>query len=543
MAVNSGDVSNLSGVSLFPNAAWLHDGAPTSGNSLAAFAGQYVTWIQTADSQSNSYGIPIQETDGTHGTTTFTDRNGHTVVVPNVTAGGGFAPAGGSDGHLIVVDTATQQYFDFWTLTVNGSGVPTSTHVGRIETGNYATGDGTPGTTATSVTGLAGDILPGELSTSNGIQHALNVAVPANLNTPGLGAQVPAGASGYDGGVNGAPFQEGQEVFIPKSVNIGAIPGLSVAAQAIAHALQNFGGLITDQTGGTLAFYSDIPSTQMPDTSGLNTLEQYLEITTNSSTHSTGTGSETNGTTGTTAITATGLPHVAPTVAITSAGGSTSHAAQTIAGTVDVADAGTTVHILDGTTQIGTAQVAGNGTWSTSVTLAHQGANSLTATDTDAAGNTGSSAAVTYTLDPAPSSTPNPAPSPTPTGTTGSNGTSGTGATGTTGTAADPPAGNTGVTTGTTGSSSAPAANAAGAGPNTGSGQGHHHHHHHSDSFDFAGLVTAATAAAAASPPAAATVVAPDAAAVNPAADAPTVASHEVVDTYHHHHFCHDHLM
>lgn len=90
-------------------------------------------------------------------------------------------------------------------------------------------------------------------------------------------------------------------------------------------------------------------------------------------------------------------PTAAPTVKITSAGGTTSSAAQTIAGTVDVADAGSTVKILDGTTQIGSATVAANGNWSAPVTLSKQGANVLTATDTNAAG-TGTSNAVTFTL-------------------------------------------------------------------------------------------------------------------------------------------------
>ncbi|MDH2407003.1 FecR domain-containing protein, partial [Bradyrhizobium sp. SSUT18] len=63
------------------------------------------------------------------------------------------------------------------------------------------------------------------------------------------------------------------------------------------------------------------------------------------------------------------LDTAAPTVAITSAGGSTNQVSQTITGTVDVADAGATVTILDGTTTIGTAIVQGNGSWSSTVTL------------------------------------------------------------------------------------------------------------------------------------------------------------------------------
>ena len=91
------------------------------------------------------------------------------------------------------------------------------------------------------------------------------------------------------------------------------------------------------------------------------------------------------------------LDTTAPAVAITSAGGPVNQASQTITGTVDVADAGATVTILDGTTAIGTAIVQGNGSWSSTVTL-NNGPNSLTARVSDAAGNTATSSAVVYTL-------------------------------------------------------------------------------------------------------------------------------------------------
>ena len=58
------------------------------------------------------------------------------------------------------------------------------------------------------------------------------------------------------------------------------------------------------------------------------------------------------------------LDTTAPAVAITSAGGATNQAVQTITGTVDIADAGATVTILDGATVAGTAIVQGNGNWS-----------------------------------------------------------------------------------------------------------------------------------------------------------------------------------
>ncbi|MCK1325050.1 FecR domain-containing protein [Bradyrhizobium sp. 156] len=102
------------------------------------------------------------------------------------------------------------------------------------------------------------------------------------------------------------------------------------------------------------------------------------------------------GNTGSAALSFT-LDTTAPTVAITSAGGPVNQASQTITGTVDVADAGASVTILDGTTPIGTAVVQGNGSWSTTVSL-NNGSNSLTARVSDAAGNTATSSAVVYTL-------------------------------------------------------------------------------------------------------------------------------------------------
>ena len=49
--------------------------------------------------------------------------------------------------------------------------------------------------------------------------------------------------------------------------------------------------------------------------------------------------------------------------------------------------------------QIGTATVGSGGVWTTTVTLSGDGAHSIVAQDTDAAGNTGTSPAVVFTLD------------------------------------------------------------------------------------------------------------------------------------------------
>ena len=101
------------------------------------------------------------------------------------------------------------------------------------------------------------------------------------------------------------------------------------------------------------------------------------------------------GNTATTSTTLT-VDTIAPAVAITSPGGPINQAAQTISGT---GEAGTTVTLFDNGTQLQlpTVTVDQNGLWSANVTLAN-GSHSLTASDTDAAGNIGTSSAVVYTL-------------------------------------------------------------------------------------------------------------------------------------------------
>ena len=95
---------------------------------------------------------------------------------------------------------------------------------------------------------------------------------------------------------------------------------------------------------------------------------------------------------------------VPPTVTISTPDTTTNQPTQTISGhvTTTEAAAGATVKLYDSvsgvTTQIGTATVGSGGTWSTSVTLSGSGSHSITVQDTDAAGNTGTSNSVVFTV-------------------------------------------------------------------------------------------------------------------------------------------------
>ena len=89
---------------------------------------------------------------------------------------------------------------------------------------------------------------------------------------------------------------------------------------------------------------------------------------------------------------------IAPAVAITSPGGPINQAAQTISGTVDVADAGATVTILEGGAAIGTRDWSGRTAVWNSERHAQQWQQLADREVTDAAGNTATSSAVVYTL-------------------------------------------------------------------------------------------------------------------------------------------------
>ena len=110
------------------------------------------------------------------------------------------------------------------------------------------------------------------------------------------------------------------------------------------------------------------------------------------------------GNTGTSSPVTFALDTLPPTVAITSSGGLTNQPSQTISGTVSTTEAaaGSMVTLFDGVTQVGTAALQSDGSWSANVSLLNEGANSVTAEDTDAAGNTGTSSPVTFTLDTQP---------------------------------------------------------------------------------------------------------------------------------------------
>jgi hypothetical protein len=260
---------------LFPAAAadWLYTAPTGSGLNISSIA---AGMSFTVDTHAGGFDYPVVTTDGSHGCTTFTDTlqyaNTDRICVPNPAQGyypsvGGY---GANDGHLVVIDTANGNYYDFWKLyTTNG--VPNSTNVGAIKQGSLS-GNGTPGTTAAEITGAAGDIMPGELDCATCLNHALLVVVPGSMNSNQLGTQAPV--THTDGTVSGAVFREGAKIQFEPSIDVANLSA-STATKAILRALQLYGGVICDQSGGNgFAFYSDLATN--PDLTGLNQAGSHL---------------------------------------------------------------------------------------------------------------------------------------------------------------------------------------------------------------------------------------------------------------------------
>ena len=229
------------------------------------------------NTHNGGFDYPVQYADGSLGCTTFTDARYYNQTdkycVPNPP--GGFKPSyggwGADDGHLVIVDQAAHTYYDFWKFNVDAQGRPVSTDVGKITRGNLD-GDGNPGTTAAGITGLAGDILPGELDCATCLNHALSIIVPGTMNSPQLGRQAPVQKT--DGSVGGAIFREGAKIRFDPSIDVNSLP-VSTAVKAVMRALQLYGGVITDQTGGhNIGIYTALPT--VPDVAGINQIAAHL---------------------------------------------------------------------------------------------------------------------------------------------------------------------------------------------------------------------------------------------------------------------------
>ena len=300
-------------------------------------------------------------------------------------AGDGFKVV--SDGHGGVDVTLTTAP----TLAVNGS-ADTVNAAGESSVAFAVTGLATGDAGTVTFTDSLGDtvavaVTAGQTAYTADLSGLADGTITSSLTLAGQGYGATGNAVALHATLPSAPGALVDTTAVGGVVNAVA----NTAAQALTG---------TGAAGDTVTVYDGSTALATVTVAGDGTWSYTLGALSEGSHSLTATQTDSFGNTGAaSAALALTVDTVAPTVAITATGGLTNQPGQTVSGTVDSADAGTTVTVYDGTTVLGTATVAIDGSWSTAVTLTGDGAHTLVATDTDAAGNTGSSSGVRYTLD------------------------------------------------------------------------------------------------------------------------------------------------
>ncbi|WP_300016076.1 hypothetical protein [Pseudonocardia sp.] len=153
------------------------------------------------------------------------------------------APDPQDDGHMVVVDREEGCVYEFWQARREGSGWTASWANATPTDGDGIYPDGLS-SRASGLSSIAGLIWPQELAAGE-IDHALAFAYP---NTRDGGPVPPATAS--DGRTESdTALPEGARLRLDPSIDIEAL-GLSPALEAIAEALQTYGMILVDTSGG-----------------------------------------------------------------------------------------------------------------------------------------------------------------------------------------------------------------------------------------------------------------------------------------------------
>ncbi|MDN4983836.1 Ig-like domain-containing protein [Bradyrhizobium sp. WYCCWR 13022] len=218
--------------------------------------------------------------------------------------------------------------------------------------------------------------LAGNITSGAGHSYTLDQTAPSG-GAPDLIATSDSGVSSTDNITN--VLAPTFSVSLGSGVAVGDIVELRLNGASFSHPLVHAVSL-ADLSAQSISFSVN------PGDLGIDGAKQISALFTDAAGNST-----------TSSVLGVTLDTSAPVVTIGNAGGNTNQVAQTISGTVDLADAGATVSVLDGGAPVATATVQADGSWSTSVTL-QSGNNDLTAQVTDTAGNQGVSNVVTYTL-------------------------------------------------------------------------------------------------------------------------------------------------
>jgi hypothetical protein len=157
-----------------------------------------------------------------------------------------------SDGHLAVVDPATNHEWDMWQARKTGGTWSASAGAAVDMSGNAVAPAGTAGGDAANFPLLGGLVRPEEILQGH-IDHALVFGMPGVSDQ---GHVCPA--THHDGSTaDPSALEEGTRLQLDPSVNVDALP-IPQWQKTIARALQTYGMYLRDQ-GGSLAIWAENP--------------------------------------------------------------------------------------------------------------------------------------------------------------------------------------------------------------------------------------------------------------------------------------------
>nr|MDQ6915773.1 hypothetical protein [Actinomycetota bacterium] len=229
-------------------------GAPVDPGSAAMVARAIVPYADSANlTNSPDWGIPVFQADGSSQRQSVScTRYWCNVAVPPFPIPAGARPSSGSDGHMVVVDSAGGE-LDTWDTGGSSGGWSAGVRTVTSSQGSGLECDrgqtcGRPNAAGFAL--AAGIVRPEEIAQGH-IDHALVITTPYTRS-----GYVACPALGTDGKYGDpAALPEGARLQLDPSVNVDglAIPGWE---KTIARALQQYGAYVVD-TGGSLSIRAE----------------------------------------------------------------------------------------------------------------------------------------------------------------------------------------------------------------------------------------------------------------------------------------------
>jgi hypothetical protein len=209
-----------------------------------------------------SYSAPIYTVPASQATVnmTFDNCQNKTYLSPafaaalqNVPIPSGAVVSNGTDGEIVIWQPSTNTEWEFWRAT-DTNGTWSACWGGRIQNVSTSIGTFASGTGATgSGLALLGGLIRLQDLQSGAIDHAIDVSVPAARQ--GTWSWPAQRSDGYQ--ANSDDPAEGETFRFPATLNLNSF-NLSPGALMIARAIQQYGMIVTDQSGA-VSFQGEDP--------------------------------------------------------------------------------------------------------------------------------------------------------------------------------------------------------------------------------------------------------------------------------------------